>query len=195
MFKLRDHIRELLGNNLASLRQVLGISHELIAKGAQVTEGTVIKIEQGNKGYTIDSLLNVVLFYGYTLHEIANHHMVIPKKSELISRMEIYHKANGLNGYEVIFEQEEPNIQNIVREDLIREGILDVPQRVKDLLPFCNDRRFKYTVLSGTLSNALKQMVHTGELLRIPASRNGYYLYQKNPSYKPLSFKAPKKNG
>lgn len=170
-------VKTTIGNNLKEVRQRLGLSHVELAELSSISKGSIIKIEQGEKGYTIDSLLLLTHTLGYTLSEIGSEKTIIPEYAALRVKIHHFYSQQGNTPPGDLFQKQDKRIKNLVLSQILPSKFLNKGRLLNEILHYCKNE-LGITVKSTTLSNTLKRLADKG-VIDISKSPSKDFKYRK----------------
>lgn len=177
MKKLIDSEKKKLGKRIKDLRDLLFLQQKDLAEAINISRGTLNAMEAG-KRFSGDNLLAVSHFFAMTLSELSQYDQPLPTEQELRSRIEKYHKKHKSETYLIL--NNAPDLNKLIEFRLVKEGYLDIPRTVNDVVEHCKseyDLSFESSVVSQALTNAAE----TGLLSREKYNgRNFHYQVKKS---------------
>ena len=161
MSKASDIAKRIIGDNLKSIRETLLLSHQELAEISGISKGSIIKMEGGKKGYTIDTLIIFIDKIGFTLPEISSEKTKIPEYDQLKNKITQYYNNKSTAVPVELFPNLEHKVKKLVLTRLIPDGYLKKPKTLSEILTYFKDE-FGFTLKSTSLSNTLIRLSEEG---------------------------------
>ncbi|GEM_PF-4415306 len=173
MISSPEIVKKIIGDNLTLIRQSLVLTHQELADVSGISKGSIIKLEQGDKGYSIDTLLLYIDKIGFTLPEISSAKTEIPEYNQLKNKIVQYHTKNGSAIPEDLFPSLENKVKNLVLTRLIPSRYLNKSRTLSEILKYFKDE-LGYTIKSTSLSNTLIRLSNDGVIEIIKNGSNTF---------------------
>lgn len=139
------------GQRLRALRNILIRNPEEIAEVLTISVNTLKNIESG-KNAGIESICELIFFYGYSLKEFYSM-TKLPTKEELFRRIEKFHSKIGSDTYKIIYEN--PKLIALIEFELLNTELFETWVTEKEVVKYCLENyKYEYTQAAKTLNNA-----------------------------------------
>ena len=160
-------VRKIIGRNIKSLRETLGLSQIKFALAAGVSRASIINIESGKTGYNVDLLDEILSFSTFTIEDLCKQNFSIPTdfRDKLAShyrdRLEIYGILN-----------EKPTIVYAIKYKLLEGTFLETPKEINEIRIYFENLGWEFKGTS--IQNALKRMPKLISIQKHPTKGNTF---------------------
>lgn len=154
-----------IGNNVAELRDALGLSQKDFALLANISRTTLVNIESGKNNFKIGSLDGILNFVSMNLEELSVSTFHPP--GELRETLTAKYKGN--TEISVILAKE-PSIPYCIKYKLLTTDFLDTPRETQQISKFINNK-FGWVIKGNSLHSALKRIPELVQVLPHPTKK------------------------
>ncbi|WP_028295703.1 helix-turn-helix domain-containing protein [Olivibacter sitiensis] len=165
-----DHLFIKASNRLKEIRATLALSLYTVSKYSKIPRNTIDRIENGEVSPSFDTLVPLILFYGFTLGDFFDFETPLPEFEDLKVKMKTFYEENGYDILEMVFSN--PNLMDLIPENLIPNGYFDEYRTVAETTDYC-ETEYGYTY--GNATNTLNNAVKKGWLIRDDKSKPKRY--------------------
>ncbi|MBB5647662.1 helix-turn-helix domain-containing protein [Pedobacter cryoconitis] len=164
-------VRNIIGNNVKSLRIALGLSLLNFSIVTELSKASVINIESGKTGYNLNLLDNIILFSRQSLSDLSNENYV--PTDDLRDKL-INHYKNNPEFISILSQT--PEIVYAVKYKLLKSDFINSPKEINEIKIFFEQFGWKY--LGTSISNTLKRLPAKILISKHPSKKNTH-VYSK----------------
>jgi transcriptional regulator with XRE-family HTH domain len=149
---MQQTARRIIGNNVGTLREALGLSQIKFAIVVGISRASLINIESGKTGYNLNLLDNILTFaHYYSIGDISKEAFVVRNdfREKLIN---IYKDNSTVN----VILSGVPTIVYAVQYKLLKGKFLEVPKEINEIRLFFN--KFGWYFKGPSIQNTLRRM-------------------------------------
>lgn len=149
--------RKIIGKNVKLIRESLGLSQLNFSIVTGLSKGTIFNIESGKIGYNIDLIDKIIVFSGYSIHDLTNEIF----KPDINLRDLLIKKYKGQPEYSNILKSK-PEIGYAIKFKLLNSTFFNEPKEINQIRLFFKE--FGWDYKGTSISNALKNMPEVIEI-------------------------------
>lgn len=163
--KFEKEVNDYIGRTIKELRTILDLTANDLEEVISITPPTIYKIEKGEESTSIDTLSDLIFFFGYEYKEFFALGDNLPNQKQLLRRMKKFHTEHASNIYQLVEEKlagKKPELLIFIHDTLLPTKLFDDWIESGDVDEYIKET---YGYLYSNVSAVLLEAVDNGWLV------------------------------